>query len=69
MCPLCVAAGAAVFAAGGIAAAKKRSRSGEAEELVDRPADPIGGVDVREVPGVREGDEPRAGDGPGDVRR
>ena len=60
----CLAVGAAVVAAGGIAAVKKRSRGAQsvaAEELVDRRVDPLGSVDVREMPGIRERDEVRAG--------
>jgi hypothetical protein len=68
----CLAVGAAVVAAGGIVAAKKRSRgapSATREEVVDRGVDSLGSVDVREMPRTREGDEARARDGLGDVGR
>ena len=63
----CLAVGATVVAAGGIAAVK-RSRAKSRDEVIDRAADAVRGVDVREMPGVREGDETRARDGLGDVR-
>jgi hypothetical protein len=56
----CLAAGAAIAAVGGFAAARRsRDTESQVEEVIDGPADSLRGVDVGEVLGISMNDERR----------